>query len=385
MKENPMNKYLLTTSLILLNATLNLAHASEGQFAVLKTDRACDINVPNGYSKSQVYFSKDCSTAFILPGEKLSGHISNPIFLAGSDDNFCNALSQQSSNYIKYYEKIHLLEDQIEKSLNKIANANSEQRASLESQIQELRKQIAIYKNEILNIFKPYDDMAAVRVKYTLTSNIMESVQAFQEANLITNSNPNVTYPIRIMPAQIADSTLVISNPDADAYMGRAVLKINFPGFKARPQEYLTDDPNATFVAMNGGLSGIVDISTSAYCRNKDQTTKINEIIGKSIALNLFYNVKVQTGIKLFVDAKIKTVDFLQNINSTITKGKFLRREFTDSVLSGGLEGSIHIALDDKGKEYDLISLINGRDENDELNPLSGLIGKAILKELKIN
>ncbi len=374
-----MNKYFLIINSIVSIIIPIASWASDvTQFAVLKTDKPCDINVPAGLSKSQVYFSKDCSTAFVLPSEKLNAQISDPILLAGSDDNFCQALTQQSSSIQKYREKIMLIENLIEKSLAKLDSATSDQRSALEAQIREYRVQIQYYQNEIRGIFKPFDDMAAIRVKYTLTSGVMDSVLAFQSANLVPGANASASYPIRIMPAQISDSTLVISNPDSDAYMGRSVLKINFPGFKPSPKENLSDDPNATFVAMNGGLSGIVDISTSAFCRNKAQSTNLSQIVGRSIALNLYYNVKVQTGVKLLVDAKIKTIDFLKNISNSIVKGKFQRREFTEGVLTGGLEGSINIVIDDKGKEYNLMSLITQKEDESELNPLAGLIGKVI-------
>ncbi|MBS1972413.1 MAG: hypothetical protein JSU04_19060 [Bdellovibrionales bacterium] len=372
-----MKKLILGTAIALSTMPKAYAGPEEGQFAVLKTEKACDINVPQGLSKSQVYFSKDCSTAFILPPQQISAIISAPVMLAGSDNGFCTALDQQSASLANYRSKITSLENQVEAAVAKLGNANAEQQKALEAQIKEARLQIDKYKKEIRGIFKPYDDMAAVRVKYSLANNVMNSVLAFQTANLVPGQNTGATYPVRFMPAQLADSTLVISNPDAGSYAGRAVLKVNFPGYKPASTNVASEDPNATYVSMGGGLSGIVDISTSVYCRNRQKTANINDIISQSVAINMYYNVKVQTGIKLFVDAKIKTADFLRNISSVIQKGKFQRREFTEDVITGGLEGSINISLDDKGKEYDLMSLMTNT-EDGEVSPVSALVAKVI-------
>lgn len=372
-----MKKLILGTTLALALIPKAYAGSEEGQFAVLKTEKSCDINVPAGLSKSQVYFSKDCSTAFILPAEKLNAIISAPLMLAGSDEGFCSALAQESATLTSYKAKIISLENQIDSAVKKLGTASAEQQVALQAQIKESRLQVAKYQKNIRGIFKPYDDMAAVRVKYSLMSSVMDSVLAFQTANLVPGQNTGATYPVRFMPAQLAESTLVVSNPDAATYAGRAVLKISFPGYKPATTNVASDDPNATFVSMNGGLSGTVDISTSAYCRNRQKTANLNEIIAQSVALNLYYSVKVQTGIKLFVDAKIKTADFLRNVSSLIQKGKFTRHEFTEDVIAGGLEGSINISLDDKGKEYDLMSLLTNT-EDAEVSPVSALVAKVI-------
>lgn len=375
-----MKTLLISTSLILGMSPLAHAAPEEGQFAVLKTEQSCDIKVPTGskLNKAQVYFSKDCSTAFVLPGENMQGELAEPIYLAGSDDNICNAFYEQNKVRGSYQERVNALNIKID-SVASQRPKSEEDRKNLAFQLRELKKQVAYYQSQITSLMSSYDNMAALRLHYSLSSNQMDAVLAFQTANMTEPAKEGSLYPVRFMPAQLEEGVLAISNPDALIYPGRAVIKANFPGYSLDIRDKNAKDPNTTYVRMNGAISGIVDISASAYCSNKAKNQTDAQIIGRSVALNYNYNVKVQAGKKLFVNASIQTKDFLKQISKGIVTGKFERREFTEGIIAGGLMNSVTISLDDKGaKTYGLTDLVMGKHDQDDASPLALLVSKVL-------
>lgn len=374
-----MKKLTMGTMSILLGlAPVTHAGVEDGQFAVLKTEKSCLIKTPEGLSESQVYFSKDCSTAYIMPPLKMKAQVSTPIFLAGANDKFCAAMDALAGSEVQYRNAIADLNRHIDKVYDQMDNATPEQRASLQLEADGMEKRINSYKTQITEIFKPYDTMSALRVQFTVTNDVMDSIKAFQAANAEVGPDEEKLYPVRFMPAQIAESVLAISNPDSDSYMGRTVLKANFPGFSVNPKEGRTQDPNATHIQMNGSMSGIVDISTSVYCKNRDRSANLNELLSHAIALNMNYDVKVQTGAKLFIDAKIETKNFLRNLSDVIQNGKYNHNEFMDTMVTGGLKNGIRIVVDDKGGDYDLNSLLTGKEEDPNISPIIPLVSKVI-------
>lgn len=370
-----MKKLILGTSFIVGLSPLAKANSVDGQFAVLKSEKACDIIVPAGLSKSQVYFSKDCSTAFILPAQKIKAAISQPVYLTGSNDGVCAAYYAREKNLPLLDEKLNAINQRISEASDQKPR-NEEEAKNIAFQIKNLKDLAAMYKKDLKEGFSQFDNMAALRVKFAVANDIMESVMAFQTANLTPGVTPGATYPIRIMPAQTGDSTLVVSNPEAELYSGRIVTRVNFPGFRVEPKQNLSDDPNASYVAINGALSGIVDISASAYCTNLKKGNLQKEIIAQSVSLNLYYDVKVQTGVKLYVNATLQTKEFLRQLSNVVLKSKYERRDFTTDLIRGGLQNSIVISMDDKGEATDLESLLL----TSESSPVASLVSKVLSK-----
>lgn len=346
--------------------------AAEGQFPVLKTEKSCQLVVPEGLSSAQVYFSKDCSTAYVLPPKRMKMVVSKPVLLPGADDKFCVAMDKKLASIGAIREKI----DSLNNAIFQILMSSESVHAANENKIKDLRRQIRQQQLEIKNIAKPYDSMPAMRAKISLANEVMESIRAFQEANRSAVSEGDSIYPVRFMPAHITDSVAAISNADPEAYAIRSVVKVDFPAESVAAPEGVTRDENTTYVAMNGGLSGVVDVSTAAYCSNKDSRASMEDVFANVIAVNLSYKVRVQVGVKVVATARIQTKDFLRNLENVIQKGKFTRGEFINDVIMGGLENSLHIMIDDKGEKYALSDLLN----NDETNSTKSLLAPLLSK-----
>ena len=363
-------------STLLMGSIAQAQIVSEGQFPVLKTEKSCQLIVPEGYSASQVYFSKDCSTAFVLPPLAIQYELTEPVLLTGADDKFCLALDKVNASQAVYEERVIYLSEQLSRLL---LGGDSGSASGLENrryQIDQLRQQIAWYQKQIKTAYEPYDNMAALRGRITLTNNVMTSIRAFQEANKAAVSEEGAVYPVRFMPAHIQDSVLVVSNPEHSKYAGRTVLKVNFPGEVPTSQEGVSRDPNATYVVMNGGISGIVDLSTTTYCRNKQAGRALRDIFGNAVALNLSYKVKTQVGARVYAHAKIQTKDFLRNMQNVIRIGKFDRGEFISDVISGGLENSLTIQIDDKGGSINMADILRNEEGGENNSPVGALLGK---------
>lgn len=345
------------------------AMAVEGQFPVLKTEKSCAINIPVGYSASQIYFSKDCATAYVLPPQMMKLRTGKVLPLAGASDDLCKALDERLKSLSAYKAS----RDKLKGYLDKILMEPDSESASKQVAIHNLRKQIKSYEADIRNSFKPYDEMSAIRGKVTVSNDVMDSIRAFQAANQ-PSSPPSDSQTLRFMPAQLTDSVLVISDKDANTDLTRSVIKVNFPGEPAPPVVGVTRDPNAKYVVMNGGLSGIVDISTAAYCGYKKNGLSMEEIFSKAVAVNLSYKVRVQVGVKLEAVASIQTKQFLRNMQNVIKKGEFDRGEFLNEVITGGLDNSLDVYIDDKGEKYPIAQLVNNSEGNEDMSPVAPLL-----------
>lgn len=365
-----MKKILLLAGVAASGA--QIAPAAEGQFPVLKTEKSCQLVVPEGQSESQVYFSKDCSTAYVLPPTKMKMKVSKPALLAGSEDNLCVIFGQKlqaSTGIVKRQEKL-------KDALDQIMLSNDGDYSAKENRVRDIKRQIQLYDREVKNLMKPFDSMAAMRARVSLTNDVMESIRAFQDANKSAKSEGDKVYPVRFMPAHLTESIAVISDADEFNDNARSVVKVNFPAEPAVPVAGVTRDPNAKYLIMNGGLSGIVDISTSAYCRNKDNIASLDELFTSAVAVNLSFKTRVQVGVKVEAIAKIQTTNFLRNIESSIRKGKYMRDEFIRDVIVGGLENSLQVMIDDKGAEYKIADLLKTDADDKGKSPLGPLLGR---------
>ncbi|MNL18783.1 hypothetical protein D3C87_1399430 [compost metagenome] len=154
---------------------------------------------------------------------------------------------------------------------------------------------------------------------------------------------------------------------------------MNFPGEPAAPVAGVTRDPDAVYVSMNGGLSGIVDISTVAYCANKASGKTMEDVFAQAVAVNLVYKTRVQVGVKIEATASIQTKQFLRNMQNVIRKSKFNRGEFIADMISGGLENSLSVLIDDKGQAYKMAELLNNDDDGTEKSLIAPLLAKFML------
>ncbi|QLY26505.1 hypothetical protein [Bdellovibrio sp. KM01] len=368
------NKLLVGTVLSLSMAQPAHAVPEESQFAVLKPEKSCQVKAPSVENQAPIYFSKDCNTAYVLPQKNIKA-VKSWAKLPGAADRFCKEILNKKSQSFDYDAKIASLSAELDQVILKITEAPPEKKDLYKLQIKELRKQIAYYTKRKNDIFGIYDLMPALRVKYTLEDRIMQNVEAYRVANELPDGSNG---PTKFTPALITSSTLVISRKSAKTTVGKTILNVDFPSYRVPAVAGVTLDPEATYVAMNGGLTGLVDISTSAYCNSKDNREDLERLISETVALNLAYKVNVQTGIKLDVNATIKTTDFLNNIESYIERGKYTRRDFTQGVIAGGLDNSLSITIDDKGRPYSFDDYMKGVADGEELSPFARIINKSI-------
>lgn len=352
---------------------------AEPQFAVLKTEKSCGINIPDSVKASPYYFSKDCQTAYILPGRSIPIRVSKPIPNIGATDQYC---SDFFDTYTRAKEKRHLidlLENNIEKLLETDLSKLSPQEAKqVSDQIKMINRQILVYQASIQKSMKQFDETTALTALVTVGFDQTDQIKAFQQVNNGMVSS-DLVYPTRFVAANIVNGIIAFSGKNEDAkVLGDSITDIQFPGLVPQLEGNLKQ-PNTKYVRMNGELSGKVSISASAYCSKKRLQPQSNDIdiLASVVAINANYDVKVQAGMKVNISANISTKDFLRSLQNKIVNGKYNRNEFIDHIVVGGLSSGLYIELDDSGetKNFDSLFVVN---EDDSSNPIAKIAGQVI-------
>lgn len=390
-----MKKTMCLSSMLLLSQSLFAGVSpADGQFAVLKPQYSCEVNVPKGRSSAQIYFSKDCQTAYVLPSLNMRKTVLKPYVTA--DAGICNRYTQVVNSLNKVDAKIEKLDETIEKLQESYANANSDSdRRVLKEKLdyfQGAKESLVKERNVALD---PLYNTSALRAQVRVESDIMDEVAAFQTENLNAVSSAERVFPVRFAPAQTIDSLLAISSKDAKGYLGRSVLKIDFPGTRYIPTKEEKDyySPQTTLINMNGSMSGVVDISAVSYCsalaKRKDLNPTDEEdlvsLFHSAVALNYDYQVRVQAGVRLHMKSTLEMRDFLSRIQERIVNTAFSRDQFLGAMVEGGVLNNLIIDIDDQGQEVDLSKIVfseNGDGESENLNPMAPLIGKFIKMHL---
>lgn len=383
----------LVLSAVLLMSQGAFAEAG-GQFAVLKPDFACTVNPPHGSSSSQVYFSKDCQTAYILPSLNMKKTVLKPYYTA--DIGICNRYQQTIESISETDAEIKKIKKVISGLREKMSQMTDEALTrSLQDKITYFTQSAAELRAEKDSALDPFYNTRAMRAQVRVESDIMDEVAAFQLANLNAVSTGKLVYPTRFAPAQITDSLLAISAIDNTG--GKTVLKVDFPATRYVPSiEEKNDYPaGTTLLNMNGSMSGIVDLSAVTYCRALENTShnfateeeKMIEIFKTAVALNADYKVKVQAGVKLHMKSSINSKDFLSQMNKKVENTLYTRNVFYGALVSGGLMNNLVIEVDDKGVEINLADVIFSENTDiavENLSPIVPLINKFIANHLKM-
>ncbi len=362
-----------------------------GQFAVLKPELACEVKIPQGRTSSQVYFSHDCKTAYVLPSLNMKKTIMNPYLTA--DHKICDRFEQVLNRTEGYDAKISKLDNELSRLQDLLAQASDEEVITkLERQITLLSKMKKDWSDEKTKALEPFFKTRALRTQITAISDQMDEVAAFQTANIDAISTDGKIIPTRFVPAHITNSILAISKVDTS---DETVLNVDFPGKKYIPTEdeksiYST---GTTFLEMNGALSGIVDLSAVTYCTSlkllgksaSSDSSDLKEVFHKAVAINNDYNVRVQSGVKLHMISRIKTLDFLSELKNEIRNSEFRRDEFVGVLMSGKLANMLEISIDDKGSNIDLKELLLKSDsevEEEGMTTIGMLFGKFVQQHL---
>lgn len=387
-----MKKTNLILSVFLIAGPIAFAdQETGGQFAVLKPEEACEVKIPEGRSSSQVYFSHDCKTAYVLPSLNMKKTIMQPYLTA--DHRVCHRFEQVLSRTDGYDAKISKLDLAISKLQDQLAEVSDENEvARLEKQIVTLVKMRKDWSDEKNKALEPFYKTRALRTQITAMSDQMDEVAAFQLANISAISSDGKIVPTRFVPAHITNSILAISKVDDT---DETVLNIDFPSRRYIPTEEEREGykGQTTFLEMNGALSGIIDLSAVTYCSNlkllgKEVTSDLDvlkEVFHKAVAINNDFSVRVQSGVKLHMVSSVKTLDFLSELSNEIRNSEFRRDEFVGVLMSGKLANMLEVSIDDKGSNIDLKELLLKGDseiEEEGVSTIGMLFGKFIQQHL---
>jgi hypothetical protein len=396
-----MKTELITSALLLGLASIGTLSAAdslpprtpaEGQFAVLKPLSACGISVPSGRSSSQVYYSKDCQTAYILPSLNMKKTILDPYFTA--DTGICARYEQVVNSLSNIDEEVKQLQSYITKLNQDYSNTDDPAVLKVISdKMSYFKKEQDFLKNQQEIALNPFYETAALRTQIRIESDIMDEVAAFQAANLTNVINGIKIFPTSIAPAQLNNGLLVISQKGVDANKGHSVLNIDFPGTLYIPAEAERSfyKNSASLINMNGSMSGIVDLSAVTFCSalkkqnlnldNGIDTEKLKNIFNSAVALNYDYQVRVEVGTKVHMKSTLDVRDFLSRIQSKVVNTAFTRDELFGTMTEGGVLNNLVIELDGKGGEQvdlakKVLSSNEAENKDDSYTMIASLISK---------
>lgn len=387
-----MKKVLILSSIVSLTSALYADPGpADGQFPVLKPRKACEVVVPTGKSRSQVYFSQDCQTAYILPSTNMAKTILRPYRLV--DSRICNDYADTFTTMIEMAPAIKELTKYIDELSKQLVDLTDENSIRItKDKIEYFINQRSILEKKKSHLMARFSNTPAIRTQIRVESDSMSEVSAFQEANKGLLGANGLIYPIRFLPAHITKSVLAVSPKDSELEPeGRSTLKVSFPGIPHIPQGLEKDeyDKDALLLDMNGSMSGIVDLSAATYCSNimnnnmseSNEEETLKRIFDSAVAINMDYQVPVQAGIRLYMKYDLSTKDFVTSMQSRIINTVYTRDEFFGQLVAGDVLNGLEIQIDDKGLAFDLSQILLGQGEEDaekEAGTLHLLIGKFI-------
>lgn len=358
-------KKLLVLSLFLVVGAL----CANDNVAVLKPDQTCSINIPKGVH-SPVYFSKDCSVAYVLPSQKIKKTIFKPYFIgtAGACERYEQA-STIADNYKKMTFDIvnHVKQlkhqSRMETNLKKIIKIN-DQILAYNQQLIELNK----LQN---NIYKPFYESTAVRAQIRVESDILDEVSLFKAANIQNAS-------LKIVPAEIGDAYLAISKK---SNLETSALGTSFAGTVSSK-----DIDNVILIKMNGQMNGIVDLSTATYCeairKSNDSATEekeLRKVFDSAVAINMDYEVRLQAGVKVNIGASLES-DFLAQFQKKLIKKSYTKQGLIQELVNENLINKLLLKVDyEKDEEFSMKDLLaKDLKDSNAISSLGPMVGEFV-------
>jgi hypothetical protein len=260
-------------------------------------------------------------------------------------------------------------------------STNEEEKKLLETKKASYLKDITRYHQEIKTKAERFDNMPALSAKFSVSEDSAQQVLAYQEANKDFQPKAGNVFPSRFQRAMIVDSFLNISPKTPKSSVTRNVINVSFPGGEVATRDL--ENPNGYRVGMNGGLSGLVEISTSLYCTRKDLNESMEKAFYNLVALNMDYSVKAQAGLKVSLHAELQVKDLIKELSAFIKKGRWRRDEWTTAVLSGAVNKFVKIVIDDKGSSPKSLELNDILESEKSDGSGFQFVGKVIQQDLK--
>ncbi len=301
-------------------------------------------NIKSPQNGAGIYFSSDCSVAFVLPPRLGEISLAQPTALSnvrtcGAVENVFETLDFQSRKVSQYIKQIEAAEEDVEFGSLKdpwIDSGVAKPPEDLNPEIEKLEQMREKVTETVLKVLQWNETLATYegpKVRITVAADHNKLVQDYQKLN------PN----IEMRPMPIAKSVLTfvgkvtnnIGKAPAALYMDMSGVKVpasHFTGLTAEDEDGKGDKQTVTL--FSSGVSGQLVLSLVGACPFYDlrsgtfpetiETRQLTSYIAPSV--DYIYNVQVN---RKYI-AKYNLAELLKRIQKQSTKGGF----FTSSTLN---------------------------------------------------
>ncbi|HPI39515.1 MAG TPA: hypothetical protein PLJ21_01845 [Pseudobdellovibrionaceae bacterium] len=341
-----------------------------GQMPTLKPN-ACGFSVktPAGLT-NRIYFSRDCQTIYVTPREVGKLSFSNPLKTGSATPEICQAVKKRETRLKYLSDLMDLTEEKTAKLRDKYEDASPEQALRIEKLMSLYENDTTKFRKELEKGWDPFDKWPAARIQVFFETGLQQDVDLFREENKGLTG-------ISIQAAPISDGAIYFTpskNPSS-TYTG--VLSIEVPGKKIQSNSAGSIELNSVY--MNGGISGLAELSVPMVCdllSNPNDITKTD--FSPLIVGNYVYQINAEVGHRISASASITAEELGKFVDKEIIKTKFTRQELINQVYTGSLSSQLQISIDDGG------STQIGRGgqifkENEEGKSLSSLVLAKVL------
>lgn len=354
----------------LLSSTISQAEVV-GQMPTLKpTACAYSILVPEGLT-NRTYFSRDCKTVYITPREIGNLRFSKALKVGSASPEICRAVQKRKIRLENLPEALDKADKKIEDLREKLESASPEMVARYKDLITMYENDKINYKNELENGWAPFDTWPAARVQAFFETGLMQDVELFRKANEKLSN-------VSIQPMPINSGTLYFTPANKNSVRYKGVLSIQVPG---KTIQNVNGQLPLSSVEMNGGLSGLVELSVPMVCDIVANPADIeNKDLSGSIVGNYYYTFYAEAGVKLQASAMIAAEDLGKIVNQDIQKAQFTRNELLNTVYNGNLMSHLMVSIDDGGHPVNKETSVLFKENEDGKTLTSILLGQVFAK-----
>lgn len=245
-----------------------------------------NVSIPSN-SNANYFMSKDCSTVFVLPGERIPLRVTDVRINPEINEEFCREVDSNKDRLRELDREMAEISDRIAEIFT---NDNEEDDALVESLLARYKAISEAIPEIILNL--PYSESPGATVMFNLSTDIDAHVKAFREANKKSG--------LKFLPARLSRAHVYFAGRPTEEILGEAITSVDFPGLSNSAEENFPVRPEL----LSRGIQGEFTFSQSQVCyemRRKDGTLDRSKLSKENVntagvVANLYYWLKVKSG-----------------------------------------------------------------------------------------
>lgn len=263
---------------------------------------------PQGGENGYLYYSKRCTTAFVLPRQeaefKLQGHAAPG---AAVNETWCALIDETAADVRAQAASLRSIDGRIQRLEEQLVEADSAKHELIDKKLKMLRESRARIVVEMEAVKKRHDNIEGHSFQVSFATGIDTDVQKYRLANATTTlpEISDIILPedqkksVRFDAAPIANGVLAFVSKEDNEISMKKVLSARIAGLSASGNDEF--DVNSSYINANGGLSGKLTLTLGGTCallKDKGKLVMNKPITSESMSAymvaNFTYEVPVQ-------------------------------------------------------------------------------------------